>query len=350
VVIINPNSSLSLGDFMFKLEFRDAPDSYKPVYRTLWEFLQEKEKLLSGSGNIKTLYNKISPHEMKVFILQTAEERLKEHLSIDSSTETGGVLVGQAYFCQKTQTHSTEIVGAIPAINTVGNRVHFEFTSESWNEIYRIRQRDFPENVIVGWYHSHPGHGIFLSGTDLITQRSCYNQIWQIAVVYDPLRKEIGFFYGAEGKRIEPIYLEKYSQQLQWRDEPQEPQPQEQPQPHRREPQLPPLPRSEQVQDSSELAELTPSEPESSEQPERSNPGIVIGDMAALKIIFRPVSLLTRLLRKISQSDPQSSQPPNSPQTSYPPPSESQPPESQPPESQPLESQPSQPQSNQHLQ
>jgi 26S proteasome regulatory subunit N11 len=287
---------------------------------------------------------------MSVFVEREAVSQLIQHLSHDPYNETGGVVVGQAYLCPKSKKYYTEIVGSIAAPYTVGNRVHFQFTPECWQAIISTHKQDFPGTTIVGWYHSHPGHGIFLSGTDLNTQRLSFKQIWQIAVVYDPLRKEIGFFYGAEGKRIEPIYLEKYSQQLQWRDEPQEPQPQEQPQPHRREPQLPPVTRSEQVQDSSELAPFSPSQPESSEQPERSNPGIVIGDMAALKIIFIPGSWLTRLIRKIFQSYPQSSQPPNSPQTSYPPPSESQPLESQPLESQPLESQPSQPQSNQHLQ
>ncbi|GET41493.1 Mov34/MPN/PAD-1 family protein [Microseira wollei] len=298
---------------MFQLEFRDAPDSYKPLNCTLSEFLQEKERLLARSANIEKLYKRLCSNEMNVFIHQTAEECLKEHLSRDSYTETGGVLVGQAYFCKKIKRHYTEIVGAIPAINTVGNRVHFEFTSESWNEIYKIRQRDFPQNVIVGWYHSHPGHGIFLSGTDLTTQRSCYNQIWQIAVVYDPLNQQIGFFYGADGKRIDPIYLEKSSQQLQWRDVTQEPQPQ----PHRREPQLPPVPRSQKVQNRSEIAARFPNEPENSEQPEGQNPGI-------WKIILLPVSLLTRLIGKISQSYPQNPQLPDSPQ-----PSESQSPESQ---------------------
>lgn len=315
---------------MFQLEFRDAPDSYKPVTRSLWEFLQQKQSLLKPSANIETFYQSLCTHEMNVFIHETAEEHLKEHLRRDSSTETGGVLVGEAYFCQETKSHYTEIVDAIPAINTVGNRVHFEFTSESWKEIYKIRERDFPENVIVGWYHSHPGHGIFLSATDLTTQRSCYNQIWQIAVVYDPLNQQIGFFYGADGKRIDPIYMEKSSPQLQWRDTPSS-QPQEQGQIHARTVQLFPVTSSEPVQDRSESATSFPRKPESHEQPEGQgqNPGIVILDIA-LKIIVLPISLLNQLIAKIFPSHPQNSQAPDSPQSSEPPKSESQPPESQP--------------------
>jgi proteasome lid subunit RPN8/RPN11 len=337
---------------MARLQWRDCEDVYKPIARHLRNFLQDKQQRFAGSSsrNIESLFREISSQSMSVFVEREAVSKLIQHLSHDPYNETGGVVVCQAYFCPKSKKYYTEIVASIAAPYTVGNRVHFQFTPECWQAIFSTQKQDFPGTTIVGWYHSHPGHGIFLSGTDLNTQRLSFKQIWQIAVVYDPLRKEIGFFYGAEGKRIEPIYLEKSSQQLQWRDVPQEPQPQEQPQPQPKKLELFPVPPSEQEHNSSESAPFYPSEPESSEQPERSNPGIVIGDRAALKIIFSPVSLLTRLLRKISQSYPQSSQPPDSPQSSAPPPSELESSESQPPESQPLESQPSQPQSNQHLQ
>uniref|UniRef100_A0A7S0ZD55 MPN domain-containing protein n=1 Tax=Timspurckia oligopyrenoides TaxID=708627 RepID=A0A7S0ZD55_9RHOD len=42
---------------------------------------------------------------------------------------------------------------------------------------------------IVGWYHSHPGYGCWLSGIDVQTQRT--NQLYQdpfVAIVIDPLR------------------------------------------------------------------------------------------------------------------------------------------------------------------
>ncbi len=54
---------------------------------------------------------------------------------------------------------------------------------------------------IVGWYHSHPGYGCWLSGIDVTTQKT--NQMFQdpfLAVVIDPNRTisagrvEIGAF------------------------------------------------------------------------------------------------------------------------------------------------------------
>lgn len=220
---------------MSKLKWRDSEDVYQPINCCLSDFLQEKERLVEA--DITHLYKSLSTKTMSIFIVKEAENELIKHLSIDPKNETGGVLVGQAYFCQETNSHYTEIVGSIPASYTIGNRVHFKFTPECWQDIFRVQKQDFPNTTIVGWYHSHPGHGIFLSGTDLNTQRLSFKQIWQIATVYDPIRHQIGYFHGADGKRIKSKYLtylkEKSSKY-----------------PKNREPQLPIIPHSEQLQDS----------------------------------------------------------------------------------------------------
>lgn len=185
---------------MSQLKWRDSEDVYKPTNLSLWSFLQRNTKLIQG---ITHLHKKLITQEMSVFVRKAAEEKLIEHLSIDPNNETGGVLVGQAYFCPDTKHHYTEIVGSIAALYTIGNRVHFRFTTECWQEILRIQKQEFAGTTIVGWYHSHPGHGIFLSGTDLNTQRLSFKQIWQIATVYDPIRNQIGYFYSADGKKLE---------------------------------------------------------------------------------------------------------------------------------------------------
>ncbi|MBS7625473.1 Mov34/MPN/PAD-1 family protein [Candidatus Bathyarchaeota archaeon] len=48
---------------------------------------------------------------------------------------------------------------------------------------------------IVGWYHSHPGLGAFLSDVDVKTQLTLQQFSHVIALVVDPLKEEFGFFY-----------------------------------------------------------------------------------------------------------------------------------------------------------
>lgn len=55
-----------------------------------------------------------------------------------------------------------------------------------------LQQTDRTENT-VGWYHSHPGYGCWLSSTDMNTQQA-YEQIEQrsIAIVVDPVQSVKG--------------------------------------------------------------------------------------------------------------------------------------------------------------
>merc|ERR1712125_90725 len=60
------------------------------------------------------------------------------------------------------------------------------------NMLDMLRQTGRPE-VVVGWYHSHPGFGCWLSGTDVNTQQS-FEQLNQraVAVVVDPIQSVKG--------------------------------------------------------------------------------------------------------------------------------------------------------------
>ena len=56
------------------------------------------------------------------------------------------------------------------------------------------RDRLHPELDIVGWYHTHPDFGIFLSSHDLFIHRHFFAQTLQVAYVVDPIRQTRGFF------------------------------------------------------------------------------------------------------------------------------------------------------------
>jgi len=48
---------------------------------------------------------------------------------------------------------------------------------------------------IVGWYHSHPGYGVFMSDRDVATQKSLHQfSPYVVAMVIDSLTEEYSFF------------------------------------------------------------------------------------------------------------------------------------------------------------
>ncbi len=59
----------------------------------------------------------------------------------------------------------------------------------------RLKKKRENDNLrIVGWWHSHPGFGCFLSTTDLKTQEFFFPESYQVALVVDPHKDELEFF------------------------------------------------------------------------------------------------------------------------------------------------------------
>ncbi len=62
-------------------------------------------------------------------------------------------------------------------------------------------KRDNQNLRVLGWWHTHPDIGCFLSKTDMSTQRFFFPESYQVALVVDPVRKEYEFFSLDESER-----------------------------------------------------------------------------------------------------------------------------------------------------
>jgi proteasome lid subunit RPN8/RPN11 len=119
-------------------------------------------------------------------------------------TEVCGVLIGdirQGTIC---------VDECIPGINASQAGSHVTFTQDTWEHVYKIKDREFPDARIVGWYHSHPGFGVFLSEHDTFIHKNFFSSQDQIAWVYDPHSDEEGCFGWADD-RIERVASIKIS-------------------------------------------------------------------------------------------------------------------------------------------
>ena len=119
-------------------------------------------------------------------------DQIIEHVNSSTTAEVGGLLVGS------TSDGSAVIVGAIPALDAASGSANVTFTHEVWEKVLPIVDRDFPGQSIVGWYHSHPGFGIFLSEYDLFIHRNFFSAPEMVALVIDPLKGEGGWFVHGE--------------------------------------------------------------------------------------------------------------------------------------------------------
>lgn len=126
--------------------------------------------------------------------------KIRQHARTSMKSEICGVLVGQD------RPGRIEIQASIPGANAEEAGTHVTFTQDTWEHIYQIKDKQYPDHRIVGWYHSHPGFGVFLSDHDTFIHKNFFASPGQVAWVFDPHSDEEGCF-GWVGTRIERISL-----------------------------------------------------------------------------------------------------------------------------------------------
>lgn len=136
---------------------------------------------------VGTIYNDALP----IFISDDVLEEIIDYSEQDQTREIGGFLIGDLH---KDKRQYVEIRHFLPAAYTESQAASLTFTHDSWSAAREEIEKRFPDDRIVGWHHTHPRFGIFLSGYDLFIHRHYFSQPWEVALVVDPCANEFGFF------------------------------------------------------------------------------------------------------------------------------------------------------------
>jgi proteasome lid subunit RPN8/RPN11 len=141
----------------------------------------------------------------RVYIVETALDQIRQHVREDVRIESGGVLVGHPFrdFDDPTITFIV-IVAAIRQDSNDRSVGHFTVSPREIAVARAEMEHKYPGLIPVGWYHSHPSHGLFLSSQDMAIMRSIYNASWNVALVVDPRpgKEAFAFFSGPEGEEL----------------------------------------------------------------------------------------------------------------------------------------------------
>ncbi|MFO8019019.1 MAG: Mov34/MPN/PAD-1 family protein [Promethearchaeia archaeon] len=117
----------------------------------------EDERPVTEEG--KVIITKEAFFKMMTHVLRFAHEDL------DKSIEVMGVCIG------KQEADSIKVVNAVPI--THGNKVEVGFSQEDYAAFAKVDEHYSEKGLYsVGWYHSHPGWGLFFSDTDKKNQLS----------------------------------------------------------------------------------------------------------------------------------------------------------------------------------
>lgn len=134
----------------------------------------------------------VATQELAVFITEAAFDRTVERGGQDTTREIGGVLVGELRLDERGP--YLAIDATIDALHADEKGAELTFTHATWDHIHKEMDARYPDKKVVGWYHTHPGFGVFLSDRDQFIHKSFFNLPFQIALVYDPKSREHGVF------------------------------------------------------------------------------------------------------------------------------------------------------------
>ena len=129
---------------------------------------------------------------------ESVHENIWKHASENLAVEICGVLVGT--WARDLDGPYAVVSECIRCDTAQSKFAEVTFTHESWATINEQMDNRFSDLRIVGWYHSHPDFGVFLSERDCFIQENFFSGAGQVAHVVDPVRKTEGVFVWRDGK------------------------------------------------------------------------------------------------------------------------------------------------------
>jgi proteasome lid subunit RPN8/RPN11 len=135
--------------------------------------------------------------DVKVYLRRDISQAIDALSFSDLGKELGSILLGN--YMDKGNI-SVVISAYIEAKYTEASASTLKFTHKTWEYIHKTREMNYPQLEILGWQHTHPGYGVFLSLYDMFIQENFFNLPFQIAYVIDPKQKTRGFFQWKNGK------------------------------------------------------------------------------------------------------------------------------------------------------
>lgn len=136
--------------------------------------------------------------DKNIYISQSTYKEIQKFTKDKITNESGGVLLGKVI--EEFGKTNIVIYAFIEAKYCEGTPTTLKFTHETWEYIHKEADKKYPDLKILGWIHTHPNFGIFLSEYDKFIQQNFFSEDNQIAYVVDPIQHIEGFYFWINGK------------------------------------------------------------------------------------------------------------------------------------------------------
>jgi proteasome lid subunit RPN8/RPN11 len=131
---------------------------------------------------------------LSVFVSQRAFVRFCAHAGSDLDNEVGGWLIGRWRADRNSRKQYIVVESILQAPHVRQGSAFLTFTQDSQVAMYQALGERFPGKELVGWYHTHPRMGVFLSEYDTWLHQNFFPEHYQVALVIEPHTAVGGFF------------------------------------------------------------------------------------------------------------------------------------------------------------
>lgn len=149
-----------------------------------------------------------------IYLSQEAAHFIDAFIQANPNRAMGGILVG--YVAESTQRPFILITGAVEAKEPVDAKNGIRFLSSTWQYMEEIWHREYPDTLVLGWFHSNPGQGTALTQYDQFTHYRLFDRTWQVSFTVDALHADSCFHYWDDGQLVplDSFYLWNPSQSV----------------------------------------------------------------------------------------------------------------------------------------
>jgi proteasome lid subunit RPN8/RPN11 len=140
---------------------------------------------------------------VSVFLTQPAFVRVCALSGRDMDNEVGGALIGEWRIDHRSGEQFIVAEAALPARHTRQGSAYLTFTQDTLVTLHQEQEERYPDKRIVGWFHTHPRMGVFLSDYDVWLHTHFFPEPWQVALVIEPCTQIGGFFVRSEDGRLD---------------------------------------------------------------------------------------------------------------------------------------------------
>lgn len=133
-----------------------------------------------------------------IYISQAVYKQIHKFTRNKTTNESGGMLVGTTI--EEFGKTNIVISGFVEAKFCEATPTTLTFTHETWEYVHQEMEKKHPGKKILGWIHTHPDFGIFLSEYDRFIHQNFFKEAYQVAYVVDPIQRIEGFYFWIDEK------------------------------------------------------------------------------------------------------------------------------------------------------